>query len=157
MQLGDHSNDRTERSRVGVALDKLNADFSELLDVVESGGLDQLGVAEKVAWWQRFESFRNRLPLLDHQMITDAEATDLAGNYSFSSLARLLTRICSFPQARQRLGSGPPQLLGLAPRCLENGWSRCYRGWLRCSVKAPYRRRKCKLWSGLCKSSLVLD
>jgi Domain of unknown function (DUF222) len=93
MQLGDHSSDRTERSRLGVALDKLNAEFSELLDAIESGGLDQLDAVEKVALWQRFESFRNRLPLLDHQLITDAEATDLAGSYGFSSLGRLLTRI----------------------------------------------------------------
>jgi hypothetical protein len=93
VQLGDHSNDRTERSRVGVALDKLNADFSELLDVVESGGLDQLDAAEKVAWWQRFETFRNRLPLIDHYLIADAETTDLAGSYGFTNLSRFLTRI----------------------------------------------------------------
>jgi hypothetical protein len=78
---------------VGVALDKLNADFSELLDVVESGGLDQLDAAEKVAWWQRFETFRNRLPLIDHYLIADAETTDLAGSYGFTNLSRFLTRI----------------------------------------------------------------
>ena len=35
--------------------------------------------------WQRFETFRNRLPLIDHNLIADAEATDLAGTYCFST------------------------------------------------------------------------
>ncbi len=43
--------------------------------------------------WQRFEAFRNRLPLIDHSVIGDAEASDLAGSYSFSNLTRFLTRI----------------------------------------------------------------
>jgi hypothetical protein len=38
-----------------------------------------------VAWWQRFETFRNRLPLIDHGLIADAETSDLAGEYSFST------------------------------------------------------------------------
>ncbi len=84
---------RAERSRLDVVLDKLDADFAELLDTVEGGGLDQLNAAEKVAWWQRFETFRNRLPLIDHGLIADAEATDLAGAYSFSNLARFVVRM----------------------------------------------------------------
>jgi hypothetical protein len=93
MQLADQkAGVRTERSRLDVALDKLNGDFAELLEAVEGGGLDQLNAAEKINFWQQFETFRNRLPLLDHWLIADAEATDLAGQRCFSSLAMLLTR-----------------------------------------------------------------
>jgi hypothetical protein len=93
MQLGDSAvGERTERSQLDVALDKLNDDFAELLDSIEAGGLDQINAAEKISFWQRFETFRNRLPLIDHRLIADAEATDLAGTYCFSSLTMLLTR-----------------------------------------------------------------
>jgi hypothetical protein len=87
MELGDHLSDRTERPLVDVALDKLNTDFTEFVDLIETGGLDHVDAAEKVALWQRFEAFRNRLPLIDHRMIADAEATDLAGSYGFTSMA----------------------------------------------------------------------
>jgi hypothetical protein len=49
-----------------VVLNKLNDVYAELLDTAESGGLDQLTAAEKISLWQRFETFRNRLPLSDH-------------------------------------------------------------------------------------------
>ena len=48
---------------------------------------------QKVALWQRFETFRNRLPLIDHSLIADAEATDLPGTYCFSTLTRFLVRV----------------------------------------------------------------
>ena len=59
MQLGDPDTgeERTERSRLDVVLDKLKDDFGELLDTIESGGLDQLNAAEKISWWQEFEAF----------------------------------------------------------------------------------------------------
>jgi hypothetical protein len=76
-----------------VVLDELNANLTELIEAVECGGLDQLDTAQKPAWWQRFEAFRNKLPLIDHNLIADAEASDLAGSYSFSNLTRFLTRI----------------------------------------------------------------
>ena len=87
MELGDPPTDqRTERGRLDLVLDKLNGDLTELVEAVESGGLDQLDAAEKMAVRQRFETFRNRLPLIDHSLIADAEATDLAGSYCSSSL-----------------------------------------------------------------------
>jgi hypothetical protein len=94
MQLGDASaGERTERSQLDVVLDKLNDVYAELLDTIETGGLEQLNTVEKISFWQRFETFRNRLPLVDHGLIADAEASDLAGEYSFSNLARFLVRM----------------------------------------------------------------
>jgi hypothetical protein len=79
MELGDQAaGERTERSPLDVILDKLNNDFAELLDLMETGGLEHLDAAEKISWWQKFETFRNRLPLIDHSLIADAEATGLA-------------------------------------------------------------------------------
>jgi hypothetical protein len=93
MQFGDaDTGERTEPSRLDVVLDKLNDDFAELLDTMESGGLDQLAAVEKIAWWRRFETFRNRLPLIDHSLIADAEASDLAKTYCSSTLTQFLMR-----------------------------------------------------------------
>ena len=60
---------------------------------IEAGGLDQLDATEKVALWRRFETFRNRLPLIDHSLIADAEATDLPATSCSSSLTRFLVQV----------------------------------------------------------------
>ena len=92
MELGDPV-ERTVRSPPDVLLDKLTNNLTELTEAVEAGGLDHLDAAEKISWWQRFETFRNRLPLIDHRLITHAEASDLAGSYGFTTLSRFLTQI----------------------------------------------------------------
>ena len=82
MQLGDHNTaERIDRSGLDVALNAFDAALDKLIDAIESGGLDQLTAAEKISFWQRFETSRNRLPLIDHQLIADAGASDLAGEY----------------------------------------------------------------------------
>jgi hypothetical protein len=84
---------RAERSRLDTVLDKLDNDFAELLETVETGALDQLDNAEKVVLWQRFETFRNRLPVIDHTLIADAETTELAETYCSSTLTRFLVQV----------------------------------------------------------------
>ena len=94
MQLGDASAaERTERSQLDEALNILDTALNGLIDTVEGGGLDQLSAAGKISFWRRFEAFRNRLPLIEHSLIADAEVSDLAGEYCFSSVSRLLTRM----------------------------------------------------------------
>ena len=93
MELGDpSSSERAERSQLDVALDAFDAALDGLINTVEAGGLEHLTAAEKISFWQRFETSRNRLPLIDHALIADAENTDLAGEYCFSNLQMLLTR-----------------------------------------------------------------
>jgi hypothetical protein len=46
-----------------------------------------------VVVWQRFETFRNRLPLVDHSLIADAEATDLPETYCSSTVMRFLVQV----------------------------------------------------------------
>jgi hypothetical protein len=120
MELGDPAEQRTERGRLDVVLDKLNDDFAELLETVETGGLDQLTADQKVAVWRRFETFRNRLPLIDHSLIADAEATDLPATSCSSSLTRFWCRCCNSPQVKRPPGSGPQQPWVPAPPCSVN-------------------------------------
>ena len=79
MQLGDCIPDeREQRSRMEMALDTFDAALTDLIDTVETGGLDRLEADEQVAVWQRFERIRNKLPLVDHRLIANADAADLA-------------------------------------------------------------------------------
>jgi hypothetical protein len=99
MELGEPTVERAERGRLDAVLDKLNDDLAELVETTESGGLDQLTPNQKVEVWQRFETFRNRLPLIDHHLIADAEATDLAGSYCSSTLTRFLVQVLQLSPA----------------------------------------------------------
>jgi len=94
MQLGDSSaTARDQRSPADEILDKLNDNLAELLTAVDSGALDHLEAAEKIAMWQKFETLRNKLPLIDHQMIADAEASDLPREYCSSTMIQFLVRV----------------------------------------------------------------
>ena len=94
MELGEPpAGERDQRSVLAVALDAFDTALADVIEKVESGGLDQLDNAEKVVLWQRFETFRNRLPLIDHNLIANAEATDLAGTYCSSTLTRFLVQV----------------------------------------------------------------
>ncbi len=43
--------------------------------------------------WQRFERLRNRLPLIDHRLIADAEANHLSEEYCSSTITQFLIRV----------------------------------------------------------------
>jgi hypothetical protein len=94
MQLGDCSTaGSTQRSPLDAALNEAQQALSSMIELLEGGGLEQLSPEEKLTWWHRFETFRNQLPLVDHSLIADAEASDLADSYGFSSMTRFLVRI----------------------------------------------------------------
>ena len=77
MELGDPAvGERTERSPLDVALDTFDAALDGLINTVEAGGLAHLSTAEKISFWRKFETSRNRLPIIDQALIADAEATD---------------------------------------------------------------------------------
>src|SRR4029453_13769317 len=78
MQLGDASaGERAERSQLDEALTILDTALNGLVDTIESGGLEQLSAVGKISFWRGFGAFRNRLPLVEHGLIADAEASDL--------------------------------------------------------------------------------
>src|SRR6476661_4124398 len=91
MQLGDSL--ATARSRLDAALDTFENSLTELITTVDTGGLDQLSAEEKVAVWQKVETFRNKLPLIDHRLIADAEANHLSEEYCSSSINQFLVRV----------------------------------------------------------------
>ncbi|HEY6809818.1 MAG TPA: DUF222 domain-containing protein [Propionibacteriaceae bacterium] len=91
MQLGEPAGD--EHSPLDKALDHFDAALTDLIRTIETGGLDHLEGAEKVAVWQRFERIRNRLPLIDHRLIADAEASDLPRQYCSSTINQFLVRV----------------------------------------------------------------
>jgi uncharacterized protein DUF222 len=94
MELGDPTaTTRDPRSRLDEALDTFENSLAELIGTVETGGLDQLSADEKVAVWQKFETFRNTLPLIDHRLIAAAEASDLPRKYCSSTMTQLLIRV----------------------------------------------------------------
>jgi Domain of unknown function (DUF222) len=94
MELGDPTaTTRERRSRLDAALDAFDAALTELIGTVDTGGLDQLSAEEKVAVWQRFETIRNRQPLIDHQLIADAEAHHLSEEHCSASINQFLIRV----------------------------------------------------------------
>ena len=88
MELGDSTN-----TAMDAALDALDTALTDVISTVESGGLEQLNAAGKVAVWQRFETIRNQLPLVDHRLIADAEASHLAEEYCSSTISQFLVRV----------------------------------------------------------------
>ena len=94
MELGDPTaTTREPRSRLDEALDHFDAAVTDLIGTFENGGLDQLSAEEKVAVWQRFETLRNRQPVIDHQLIAAAEASDLPREYCSSTMTQFLVRV----------------------------------------------------------------
>jgi hypothetical protein len=94
MELGDPTaTTRDQRSPADEILDNLNNNLTELLTAIESGALDHLEAAEKIAVWQKFETLRNKLPLIDHRLIANAEASNLPREYCSSSINQFLIRV----------------------------------------------------------------
>ena len=69
MELGDPTTGERDHSPLDVAVDAFDTALNGLIETIETGGLDQLTADQKVAVWQRFETSRNRLPLIDHSLI----------------------------------------------------------------------------------------
>ena len=63
-----------------------------LIEVVESGGLDQLDTAGLLGFAQDFEQLRNELPLADHRLVRDLTIRDVAGELCQGRLTRVLTQ-----------------------------------------------------------------
>lgn len=96
------------------ALDRFDSALTDVITTIESGGLDQLATEEKVAAWQRFETIRNKLPLVDHRLIAHAEASDLPGSYCSATMMRFLMR--AFQLSRAEAASRVRAAAALGPR-----------------------------------------
>lgn len=77
-------------SSVGVALTGLNAALAQVIDVVEGGGLDELGVMGFIDTVRGFERVRNRMALVDHRIVTDCESRQIADELNLRNTRALL-------------------------------------------------------------------
>ena len=75
-----------------LALDVLSTDLDHLIKIVEDGGLDGYDNAGLIGFMQSFERLRNRLPLIDHQVIIDAQRRNLADALTQRGLNRVLVQ-----------------------------------------------------------------
>src|SRR6476646_9403926 len=74
------------------ALELWLTDLDHLQKILDDGGLGDLSNPERVGYLQRLEQGRNRLAVLDHVIIADCVAHDLAGELTQSSMTRVLTQ-----------------------------------------------------------------
>ena len=136
MQLGDSlATTREPRSRLDEALDTFENSLAELITTVETGGLDQLSAEEKVAVWQRFETLRNRQPLIDHRLIADAEAHHLSEEYCSSTMTQFLIRVLQLSpgEAAARVRAAAARRIRV-PRCSARNWNLRCPNWRRCNA-----------------------
>jgi hypothetical protein len=91
MGLGGEMVGVAEPTPVEVALDGLSTSLDHLVKLVEDGGFDSFDNSGLLDFARSFEKMRNRLPLIDHQLITDAEARQLPQELTQPSMARVLT------------------------------------------------------------------
>jgi hypothetical protein len=72
------------------ALDEFLTGLDHLIKAVEDGGLDYFDDLQLLQFFQSFERGRNRMSLVDHRLVADAEGRDLAGRYLHKTLKSLL-------------------------------------------------------------------
>jgi Domain of unknown function (DUF222) len=98
MEFGD-------ASAVDDALDVLHVSLDHLIKLVEDRGLEILDDTQLVSFLQGFERLRNRLPLVDHQVINEAGRRGLPESLCQGSLPRMLASALriSIPEAARRV------------------------------------------------------
>ena len=73
MVLGGETADAAELTPIEAALDVLSTSLDHLVKLVEDGGFDSFDNPRLLDFARSFERVRNRLPLIDHRLIADAE------------------------------------------------------------------------------------
>ncbi|HWJ53318.1 MAG TPA: DUF222 domain-containing protein, partial [Propionibacteriaceae bacterium] len=105
------------------ALDALNVSLDHLIKLVEDGGLEVFDDTQLVGFLQGFERLRNRLPLIDHQTIRDAQRRNLPDTLCQSSLPRTLAatlRISVAEAARRvRAAEALPQRMSMTGQPMD--------------------------------------
>ena len=64
-----------------------------MIGTIETGGLDHSQPRRRSRCGRSFETLRNRLPLIDHRLIADAEANHLSEEYCSSTINQFLIRV----------------------------------------------------------------
>ena len=87
------------------ALQALSSALQDLVEVVEDAGLEPLNTDQFVGFLQGFEQVRNRMAVVDHRAIRDAESRDLATSLCQGRLSRVLCQALriSVSEANRRI------------------------------------------------------
>ena len=73
------------------ALDALHVGLDHLIKLVEDRALETLDDTGLVGFLQGVERLRNRLPLIDHQMINEGQSRGLAQSLCQGTMTRVLS------------------------------------------------------------------
>ena len=84
-----------EPTAFDAARDAFRTGLEHLIKLAADGSLEQYDDVGFVAFMQEFEQARNRLSLIDHQIIADAERRDLPTVLCQGSMRRVLTSVLS--------------------------------------------------------------
>jgi Domain of unknown function (DUF222) len=153
MRLGEPTAERAECSALDVALDETQQALTKMISLLDAGWLEQLNAAEKISFWQKFETFRNRLPLIDHALIADAETTDLAGEYCFSNLKMLMTRRLQLSPAEAAARVRAAAAVGPRVSTQDEAEWPVLPQLAAAQRPARWALSRCRLWHGPCRNS----
>jgi hypothetical protein len=105
------------------ALDALNTSLDHLVKLVEDGGLETFDNTQLVGFLHGFERLRNRLPLIDHQTLRDAQRRNLPDTLCQSNLPRLLAATLQISVAeaarRVRAAEALPQRMSMTGQPMD--------------------------------------
>jgi hypothetical protein len=90
MNLREDSTTGPLPTPVDLALDQLSVSLDHLVKLVEDRGLETFNDTQLVGFLHGFEQVRNRLPLVDHSVIGEANRRNLPETLCQANLARLL-------------------------------------------------------------------
>jgi hypothetical protein len=91
--LGERADGADAPTPVDFALDQLANSLDHLVKVVQDGGFDYFTDPQFVTAMQAFERIRNRMPLVDHRLISDATARNLPDVLTQGTMLRTLTSV----------------------------------------------------------------
>lgn len=74
----------------GTALAAARAALRGLIAAVDDGGLDHLDHGAFLSFWQELEELRNEVPVVEHRLVRDAQARDLASVHCAGRLTRVM-------------------------------------------------------------------
>jgi hypothetical protein len=117
-------------------LDDAEQALTTMISLLAAGNLDPLSNEQTISWWQRFETFHNKLPLVDHGLIAHGEASDLPREYCSSTMIQFLVRVLQLSHGEAAPVSTRRRRSGRGLRCSVKDWNLCCRSWRRSNVKA---------------------
>ncbi len=78
---------------MALSLKELTAALDRLICAVDAGGLGQLDIDGVLDFMRSFERARNRMPVIDHQIIADCDRRDMADHLTCRNTQSMLTHL----------------------------------------------------------------